>query len=94
LFVFVRSPLGALVTGLVTIGIFAASYFLIIEPAFDRADKTVQESQEDTKDILKESQETIREGNKRSNKAQKLADCLTKAGADTERIARCQAKYQ
>ena len=76
MFVFVRSPMGIVVSGLVSIAIAAFVYFVIVKPQTDSANDTVRQS-------LKQAQPQI-------DHAQKIQDCIAKAQGDVTKIAACQ----
>jgi hypothetical protein len=73
---FVRSPLGIVVSGLVTIAVAAFIYFVIVKPETDKANDTVNQS-------LKQVQPQI-------NHANSIQDCIAKAKGDVNKIAACQ----
>jgi hypothetical protein len=74
--VFVRSPLGIVVSGLVSIAIAAFIYFVIVKPETDKANDTVKQS-------LQQSQPQL-------DRAQRIQDCIAKAQGDAQKIAACQ----
>jgi hypothetical protein len=74
--VFVRSPLGIVVSGLVTIAIAAFIYFVIVKPETDKANDTVKQS-------LQQSQPQL-------DRAARIQDCIAAAGGDPQKIAACQ----
>jgi hypothetical protein len=76
MFVFVRSPMGIVVSGLVSIAIAAFVYFVIVKPETDSARDTVNQS-------LQQAQPQI-------DHAQKIQDCIAKAAGDATKIAACQ----
>ena len=76
MFVFVRSPMGIIVSGLVSIAIAAFVYFVIVKPQTDSANDTVRQS-------LRQAQPQI-------DHAQKIQDCIAKAQGDVNKIAACQ----
>jgi hypothetical protein len=76
MYVFVRSPIGILVSGIVTIAIAAFIYFVIVKPETDRAHDTADKA-------LKQAQPTY-------DRAQRIQNCIAKAGGDPEKIAACQ----
>ncbi len=76
MYVFVRSPIGIVVSGLVTIAVAAFIYFVMVKPETDRANDTVRHS-------LQQAQPQI-------NHANKIQDCIAKAHGDVNKIAACQ----
>jgi hypothetical protein len=74
--VFVRSPLGIVVSGLVSIAIAAFIYFVIVKPETDKANDTVKQS-------LQQSQPTL-------DRAARIQDCIARAAGDPQKIAACQ----
>ena len=73
--VFVRSPLGIVVSGLVSIAIAAFIYFVIVKPETDKANDTVKQS-------LQQSQPQL-------DRAARIQDCIARAAGDPEKIAAC-----
>ena len=74
--VFVRSPLGIVVSGLVSIAIAAFIYFVIVKPETDKANDTVKQS-------LQHAQPGL-------DRAARIQDCIARAGGDPQKIAACQ----
>ena len=76
MYVFVRSPIGIVVSGLVTIAIAAFIYFVMVKPETDRANDTAR-------DAIQQAQPQL-------DHAQKIQDCIAKAAGDPQKIAACQ----
>ncbi|MEA2429127.1 MAG: hypothetical protein QOF37_2755 [Thermoleophilaceae bacterium] len=76
MFVFVRSPMGIVVSGLVSIAIAAFVYFVIVKPQTDSANNTVRQ--------------TLQQAQPQLDHAQKIQDCIAKAQGDVNKIAACQ----
>ena len=76
MFVLVRSPIGIIVSGIVTIAVAAFIYFVMVKPETDRAQDTAR-------DALQQAQPQI----DRSNRIQ---NCIAKANGDPNKIAACQ----
>jgi hypothetical protein len=74
--VFVRSPLGIVVSGLVSIAVAAFIYFVIVKPETDKANDTVNQT-------LKQTQPQI-------NHANKIQECIANAQGDPQKIAKCE----
>ena len=74
--VFVRSPLGIVVSGIVSIAVAAFIYFVIVKPETDRANDTVNQT-------LKQTQPQI-------NHANRIQECIANAGGDPQKLAKCQ----
>jgi flagellar biosynthesis protein FliP len=74
--VFVRSPLGIVVSGLVSIAIAAFIYFVIVKPETDKANNTVKQS-------LQQSQPQL-------DRAARIQQCIARAAGDPQKIAACQ----
>ena len=74
--VFVRSPLGIVVSGLVSIAIAAFIYFVIVKPETDKANDTVKQS-------LQQSQPQL-------DRAARIQDCIARAAGDPQKLAACQ----
>lgn len=78
---FVRSPMGIIVSGLVSIAIAAFIYFVIVKPETDKANTQVDKA-------LKQVQPSIDQANKQSQAAQERAAQAQKDAA--ERAAQAQ----
>jgi len=76
MYVWVRSPLGIVVSGLVTIAVAAFIYFVMVKPETDRANDTAR-------DAIQQAQPQL-------DHAQKIQDCIAKAAGDPQKIAACQ----
>jgi hypothetical protein len=76
MYVFVRSPLGIVVSGLVSIAVAAFIYFVIVKPETDKANDTVDHA-------LKQAQPQIQHSNQ-------IQDCIAKAKGDVNKLAACQ----
>jgi type II secretory pathway component PulM len=94
MFVFVRSPLGIVVSGIVTIAIAAFIYFVIVKPETDRANATVEKSLQQVRPQIEEAN---RQAEKARNQAQpqidranRIQNCIADAGGDPQKIAACQ----
>jgi hypothetical protein len=74
--VFVRSPLGIVVSGLVSIAIAAFIYFVIVKPETDKANDTVKQS-------LQQSQPQL-------DRAARIQQCIAQAAGDPQKLAACQ----
>jgi hypothetical protein len=74
--VFVRSPLGIVVSALASIAIAAFIYFVIVKPETDKANDTVKQS-------LQQAQPGL-------DRAARIQDCIARAGGDPQKIAACQ----
>jgi hypothetical protein len=74
--VFVRSPLGIVVSGLVSLAIAAFIYFVIVKPETDKANDTVKQS-------LQQAQPQL-------DRAARIQECIARAGGDPQKIAACQ----
>jgi large-conductance mechanosensitive channel len=74
--VFARSPLGIVVSGLVSIAIAAFIYFVIVKPSTDSANNTARQA--------------IQQAQPQLQHAQSLQDCIARAGGDTTKIAACR----
>ena len=78
--VFVRSPLGIVVSGLVSIAVAAFIYFVIVKPETDKATDTVNHTVNQT---LKQTQPQI-------NHSNRIQECIAKAQGDPQKLAKCQ----
>ena len=76
MYVFVRSPIGIVVSGLVTIAIAAFIYFVMVKPETDRANDTANNA-------IKQAQPQL-------ERSQRIQECIAKAGGDPQKIAACQ----
>jgi hypothetical protein len=76
MFVLVRSPLGIILSGIVTIAIAAFIYFVMVKPETDRASNSAR-------DALQQAQPQI-------ERSQRIQDCIAKAQGDPQKIAACQ----
>ena len=74
--VFVRSPLGIVVSALASIAIAAFIYFVIVKPETDKANDTVKQS-------LQQSQPQL-------DRAARIQDCIARAAGDPQKLAACQ----
>jgi type II secretory pathway component PulM len=98
--VFVRSPLGILVSFLATIAIAAFIYFVIVKPETDRAnsqvDKALKQSQpliDNANQAAKDAQDSAAQAQKDAqpqiDRAHRIQVCISKAGGDPQKIAAC-----
>ena len=76
MYVFVRSPMGIVVSGIVSIAIAAFIYFVIVKPETDKANDTANNA--------------IRQAQPQFDHAQRIQDCIAKAGNDPEKLAACK----
>jgi hypothetical protein len=74
--VFVRSPLGIVVSALASIAVAAFIYFVIVKPETDKANETVKQS-------LQQAQPQL-------DRASRIQECIARAGGDPQKIAACQ----
>ena len=84
----------------VSLGVFLVIYFTVIKSSTDTANKAIQTGLEQTQRGLDQAQKQLNQtgsGNSKANaeldSAQKLAQCLSAAGTDTDAVASCQAQY-
>jgi hypothetical protein len=86
------NPLIKIVT---TVAILAAVYFFFVKPALDTTENvsnSVNESIGDTFDQVNRATDNAF-NNPEVRRAQKLGQCVTKAGGDVDRINRCHEKF-
>jgi large-conductance mechanosensitive channel len=76
MYVFVRSPIGIVVSGIVTIAIAAFIYFVMVKPETDRANTTARDA--------------IQQAQPQFDHAQRIQNCIAKAQGDPQKIAACQ----
>ena len=77
---FARSPFGIIVASLCSMAIIAFTYFVIVGPQLDTANKQVDKA-------LQQSAPTI-------NQAQQLQACINQAAGDVDKIQVCTTKYR
>jgi preprotein translocase subunit YajC len=73
--VFVRSPMGILVSALASIAIAAFIYFVIVKPETDRANEQVDKA-------LQQNQPNV-------DRANRIQQCIAAAQGDVNKIAKC-----
>jgi flagellar biosynthesis/type III secretory pathway M-ring protein FliF/YscJ len=74
--VFVRSPLGIVVSALASIAVAAFIYFVIVKPETDKANETVKQS--------------LQQAQPQFDRANRIQECIARAGGDPQKIAACQ----
>jgi hypothetical protein len=78
--VFAHSPRGIIIASICTLAIIAFTYFVIVQPQLDTANKQVD-------DALKQAAPAI-------DNAQRLSDCIATAAGDAAKIQTCTTKYR
>ena len=92
---------------LTTVAILVAAYFLIVRPVLDTTDKafeTVSPAFEGLDDVGSDVRRSVRQAERiqvreqaassaRIEEANKLLGCITDAAGDTNRIERCNRKF-
>ena len=84
---FVRSPIGIVVASLCSMAIIAFTYFVIVKPQIDNANKQVNDS-------LNRFAPSNTTNTPSVSSARKLTACIDRASGDPVKIQRCTEKYR
>ena len=85
------SLISRVVGGLVTLAVLAGAYFLVIEPAMDTVNTTLEDQRKASEDSGRDRK---KEARKRERERKQLTRCLQRAGADPQKIERCTRRFR
>jgi flagellar biosynthesis/type III secretory pathway M-ring protein FliF/YscJ len=103
-----RNPIWWLAGTAVSLILAAVIYFAVVKPNTDSANKTVKQSEQQAQQLINSATKQVQQATKSSgasssassavknatDKAQKLAACISKAGTDVSKIQACNAQFQ
>jgi flagellar biosynthesis/type III secretory pathway M-ring protein FliF/YscJ len=104
-----RNPMWWLAGTAVSLIIAAVIYFAVVKPNTDSANKTVKQTEKQAQQVIDNATKQVQQATKSAgasgngaaaaaqsatDKAAKLAACVTKAGTDVSKIQACNAQYQ
>ncbi len=89
MFVVVRSPKIALLSLAVSVGIFLILYFTVIKSDQNAANNAIRQGEQQAQQVVNQAAKT---GNVPAG-VTNLVNCLAAAGANTDQIQACQAKF-